>query len=76
MVTVNIEINTIEEALSLQNVAAIKHNTIMEGSAYSKRSGQVLVGLMWKQVHVAAGKAMEELKGTQENELPFLVEED
>lgn len=67
MVTISIDINTFEEALNLQNVASMKHNTLMEGSTEDKNASQVLIGLMWKQVYLEAGKAMEELQADQES---------
>lgn len=67
MVTLNIDINTFEEALSLQNIASIKHNTILEGSAKNQNANQVLIGLMWKQIYMEAGRAMEELQANQES---------
>lgn len=74
MVTISIEINTFEEALNLQNVAAIKHNTILEGSTKSQNANQVLIGLMWKQIHLEAGRAMEELQANQ-NDCPDYLDE-
>lgn len=74
MVTISIDISTFEEALNLQNVAAIKHNTLMEGSAEDKNTSQVLIGLMWKQIHIEAGAVMESLQANQDDCPDYLDE--
>lgn len=74
MVTIAIEINTFEEALNLQNIAAIKHSTILEGSTTSQNANQMLISLMWKQIYLEAGKAMEELQANQEDCPDYLDE--
>lgn len=74
MVTISIDINTFEEALNLQNIAAIKHNTLMDGSTEDKNSSQVLISLMWKQLYIEAGAAMERLQADQEDCPDYLDE--
>jgi len=75
MVTISIDINTFEEALNLQNVASIRHNTLLDGSVNNKSSSQVLIGLMWKQVYLEAGAAMERLQADQEDDPNYLDNE-
>lgn len=74
MASINIEINTFEEALNLQNVAAIKHNKILENPVKGQKANQALIGLMWKQIYIEAGKAMEELQ-TDEESCPVYLED-
>ncbi|WED26428.1 hypothetical protein L3V77_15735 [Vibrio sp. DW001] len=72
MVTISIDINTFEEALNLQNVASIRHNALLKGNADSVSTSQALISLMWKQIYVEAGAAMERLQADQEGDPDYL----
>jgi len=67
MVTISIDINTFEEALNLQNVSAIRHNALLEGDANRLTTSQTLISMMWKQIHLEAGNAMEKLQANNDD---------
>ncbi|WED28129.1 hypothetical protein L3V77_07850 [Vibrio sp. DW001] len=71
MVTISIDINTFEEALNLQNVSAIRHNALLEGDASRLTTSQTLISMMWKQIHLEAGNAMEKLQANSDDESDY-----
>lgn len=74
MATITIEVNTFEEVLNLQNIAATRYNQLLEGKANGHSAKQVLICLMWKQIYLDAGQAMKELQADVDD-LPFVLDE-
>lgn len=63
MPTIQIDITTFEQALNLQNVAALHHDSVLANPVEGCEEEKTAIMAMWRDIYLKAIEAVDEFKG-------------